>query len=503
MRCFISIGLIVQFLLPLSVSAQQIVYSDYDRADNRNINFEIVGKMDEQFLVYKNIGWKHKLSIYGMDMHIKENIKLNFIPDKTFNVDFVVYPAFFYMIYQYQKKNIIHCMAVKMDGNGNKLTEPVEVDTTQISLLADNKIYSTISSEDKQKIMLYKMQDKNGKVTISTVLLDNQLQVINRSRQTMEFDERKDSYGDFLLDNNGNLVFIMENKPGVRDYINTLTLVTKAPLQDTFASYPVDLNKKYIGETKLKIDNMNGRYIINSFYYTKSRGNTEGLFSYFWDANGKAQYITKFTQLYDTLREIAKTDGAKRFAFNDYSIQQVIVKRDGGFLITAEDFYSQTRGFNNNNYWNNWYYPYSLSSNSYYFYNRYYGYYRPLSNFANQSIRYYYSNIMLLSVNNKGRVEWSKIIYKDQFDDDDDNFLSFSTMNAGDEIHFLFNGDNKNQIMADHVISPNGSLKRNATLKSMEKGYQFMPRLSKQTGARQILVPCTYRGYICFAKIDF
>ena len=61
-------------------------------------------------------------------------------------------------------------MGVKMDADGKKLTEPIEMDTTKLGILADNKIYSTIYSQDKQKIMVYKMQHKNQQVTIVTKL---------------------------------------------------------------------------------------------------------------------------------------------------------------------------------------------------------------------------------------------------------------------------------------------------------------------------------------------
>ena len=36
------------------------------------------------------------------------------------NVDFFPYSDFTYMIYQYQKKNVVYCEAVKMDGKGKK-----------------------------------------------------------------------------------------------------------------------------------------------------------------------------------------------------------------------------------------------------------------------------------------------------------------------------------------------------------------------------------------------
>ena len=53
-------------------------------------------------------------------------------------------------------------------------------------------------------------------------------------------------------------------------------------------------------------------------------------------------------------------------------------------------------------------------------------------------------------------------------------------MTMSGEIHFLFNNDRKNQIITDQSILPDGSNKRNPTLKSQERGYEFMPGLSNR-----------------------
>ncbi|MBK9483724.1 MAG: hypothetical protein IPO01_00360 [Chitinophagaceae bacterium] len=68
---------------------------------------------------------------------------------------------------------------------------------------------------------------------------------------------------------------------------------------------------------------------------------------------------------------------------------------------------------------------------------------------------------------------------------------------------FLFNNDRKYQIISDQGIAADGTITRYPTLKSPQKGYEFMPSLSKQVGARQIIIPCAYRNNICFAKVDF
>ena len=499
-RLFFTIVLF--FVLPLTALCQKVTYSDFEKEDSRDINFEIIGKMNGNFLVYKNIRWKHKINIFGDDMKIKETIRLDFIPDKTFNVDFVTYPDHFYMIYQYQKRNILYCMGVKMDGEGKQMSEPVQLDTTQISVFADNKIYTTIYSEDKQKIMVFKMPKRNDRYNIATLLFNNNLKLTSKNRQSLDFDERRDNYSNFSVDNEGNFVFTKDSKTGNRDNSNSLELMIKEPAKDTFFTAAIGLNKFYIDEVKLRIDNLNKRYILNTFYYKKSRGSIEGLFTCIWDKVNAKPYTQEFTLLSDSLRDEVKTSGQLRFALDDFFIRQVFAKKDGGFLLTAEDYSTQSRSNNSSwsrwDYLNNYYYsPYS------YYYNPYSGYYRPLSSYGNQNTRYYYANILILSLDKTGKVEWSRVIHKDQVDDDNDNFLSFSTINSGGEIHFLFNDDkNRNQIIANHSLSPAGQITRNPTLKSQERGYQFMPRLSKQVSASQIIIPCVYRSYICFAKVD-
>lgn len=499
--CFLFFLMIM--LLPAMPDAQTLKFSDIDRENTRDINFEIIGKLNNRILVYKNIRSNHKISIYDNDMNTVKNVNLDFVPDRTFNIDFVAHPDFFYMIYQYQKRSIVYCMAVKMNSEAEKISEPVEIDTTRIPVMTDNKIYSTISSEDRQKIIVFKIQTRHQKFDLSTLLFDKDFKLQAKNRNVTDFNERRENYSNFSVANDGTLVFTYEKQSGNRENSNTLGLITNAPMQNGFSYQTIDLEERYIDNVQLKIDNLNNRYIINSFYYKKNRGSIEGLFTYIWDKDKNKTYASQFSEFYDSLRDEAKRGGLLRFAFDNFLIRQVIVKKDGGFILTAEDYSSETRG--GGNAWNRYdylYNPYTTSS-GYYYYNPYTGYYRPLGSNYYQSTRFYLENILVLSVSKTGKPEWSRVIQKDQFDDGEDNFLSFSTLTTAGEIHFLFNSDRKYQIITDQSIAPDGTIKRNPTLKSQERGYEFMPALSKQIASSQLIIPCAYRGSLCFAKVDF
>src|SRR5262245_43946196 len=210
MRFLFSLVLVlISTVISLSANAQRILISEPDKDDSRRMKFEIIGKMGNNYLIYKNIRSDNFICIYDNEMKMTKKVKHEYLPDeRLINVDFFPYPDFIYMIYQYQKRNIVHCAAVKLDGRGERISEPIELDTTSIGGSTNNKIYTTLSSEDKQKLIVFKINSKNrDRFVITTKLFNDKLEVLKKTILTMSMEERNDHLGEFALDNEGNLVF--------------------------------------------------------------------------------------------------------------------------------------------------------------------------------------------------------------------------------------------------------------------------------------------------------
>lgn len=485
----------------------KIVYSEPEREDSRRTSFEVIGKMNGNFLVYKSNRSDDAICIYDNDMKLKERVKLEFTPEQMINVDFVAYTDFFYMIYQYQKKGVVYCAAAKLDPNGRKMMEPVELDTTQIGWSSGNKIYTTINSDDKQRIMVFKINSKNTKNFIfTTMLYNNNLELQGRHRMNMPMEERNDFFTDFQLTNEGELVFGKCLRQSYNEYVTKLSLVLKYPDSTGFTVNEVETGGRVLDEVKTKVDNTNKRILLSAFYYKQKRGNIEGLYSVIWDKQNNRK-IREFASVFnDDLRNNAKSaDGSVKMAFNDFFIKNIIMRRDGGYLLISEAEYTTSRGggFNRWDYMgggNPW-----ISPMDYYYWSPYSSWGSPWNRWNTGSItRYHAENIMVLSYNAEGGVEWSNVIPKSQFDDESDNMVSFQVMNTGGEIHFLFNAFERRVLMLnDQSLSAEGKITRNPTLKNLDKGYEFMARYGKQVSARQMIMPCLYRNYLCMAKIDF
>lgn len=497
------------FTLFFSVRAQKIAYSEPERDDNKRTNFDIIGKVGGNYLVFKNNRNDNYISVYDNDMTLSKRVNVNPNNERWINVDFVAYPDDAWMIYQYQQKSILYCMAIKVDGNGKLLSKPIELDTTRIGWSANNKIYTTVYSDDKKQIMIFKINSRNQKNFIFTTLLfDDQLQLKNKQQLNIPMEERNDYFTDFLLDNDGGLVFGKYVRKGGGDFITNLSLVTKEADAKEFSMYDMKTGDRVLDDIKIKVDNTNKRYLFTALYYKQKRGNIEGLYTVTWDRGSSKIFREHLLPFNDELRSQAKGQDANlRIAFNDYFIKNIIIRKDGGYLLIAESLYTSSRGggaFNRWDYmgWNN---PWASPYNSYYYSPYYYNSFgMPWNRWGGQSTRFHSENIILLSFNKTDSLEWSNVINKSQFDDQTDGLISHQIMNTGGELHFLFNlYERRTLLLNDHSIGPNGKVTRYPTLRNLDRNIEFMPRFGKQVSARSIIIPCQFRNYLIFAKIDF
>ena len=500
--CYLSIVCLALFTFP--ALGQKIVYSDPEKDDSRKMNFEIIGKVSGNFLVYKSNHGKSYIAVFNNDMAQIGKESHDYIPDdRMTSVGFFPYPDFAYMFYQYSKKNVVYCMATKIDANGKKVGELITIDTTHIGS-SSNKVYSALISEDKSKIMVFKINSKNkSKFILTTLLLDNRLNLQKRSRFLVPMEEYHDYLDEFNIDNDGDLVFTRFKRNSNNETIEGTDLMWKQAQSDTIQKITVDQQENLLDELHIKVDNANKRYFLSSFYYTDKRSNVEGLFFYMWDKNNQNVVMQEFQPISDELRKEARGESNSKMAFNDYFIKNVIVKKDGGFLINAESFYTTSR-FRS---WNRWNYLYGPSGSYDYYstYSPYYNTYWWRNRYDNsQAVRYHADNVTILSYDKTGKLQWSNVITKSQYDDEGDDRISFQLVNTGGRLHYIFNMEEKRSLLLnDFTLAPDGQINHNPTLKHLDKGYEFLPRYGKQVSSNQIIIPCFFRNYICFAKLEF
>ncbi len=496
---------ILIWLLPIVCSAQQITLSEPQNGNSREMNFEIIGKVNGNLLIYKYRANNHFISTYNSDMELKGDVDLDFIPGKISKIDFIAYPNFVYCIYQYYSKGVVHCMWVKLDSQGKKVFDPAEIDQSDVGSLGEHEIYSVIRSDDKKYIMIFKMMKSDRNFVMESFLYDINFVSENHQRYTLAGKDSKQEFDNFLLDNDGDLVFTKTNKISNRGKINQLTLysIKRNSESDSLTFKNIQLENNYLENVNLKIDNAGKKYLLAAFFHKQRNANVNGIFIDIWDKQSSSNIVNAFRYLTgDSTKVQVNTGKSGKTALNDFNIRNIIVKKDGGFIIMAEEFYTRQRS--------NYYGPYDMfyspfmSPYGFNYYNRYYGSPYYYDSYNSNRYSYYYNNVVVLSFLKNAEIDWTNSLEKSQQDDVNDKYLSFENITSGDEIHFLYNKTGRNNnVLFDYILDAKGNVVSNDILKMQDHGYDFMPQFGKQVSAKQLIIPCTNRNSLCFAKIEF
>ena len=303
------------------ISAQNIVYSEPDREDPRTLNFEVVGKINGKFLIYKNARDDHFFSSYDADMKLSAKVKMDYLPDRAriIGTDFVSYPDFAYFIYQYQLKNVYYVMAAKIGADGKTMNDPILLDTTaNLGYTANNRIYTILNSEDKQKIAAFKVSTRNEKEhVVTSCVFDKQLSLLEKVRVAIQMPDKNDYLGEFGLDNEGSLVFLRESSVAQNESINKVSLVVKPLGSINPTVSEVKVKSLFLDDTRIKIDNLNKKILITSFLVSK-RGNIDGLYYTLWDKKTGVELLNATTVFSDEFRADVRGEGSVKTAFNDF-----------------------------------------------------------------------------------------------------------------------------------------------------------------------------------------
>lgn len=510
-------------LIAAPVVSQNITFSKPLKADDyRNTEFEIIGKLkagtpsqdeyDQHILIYKNNNGHQRISVYAPDMTFIGNVQLKFLTEGLIGVDFLAFPDHFMMLYQYQKGSYVYCKALLFNGNGQIIKNPEMVDSSKVGNgKVKSRIYSMVRSDNRNRMLIYKInQDSDFNNIFYTFLYDNRLKFLRNSRLTLPMKDRRSFLSEFHLSNKGLFYFIKARQRNKNSRLTQADLIIKRPLSDTFSVHAIPLKDISIGKVKLKLDHKNSTIYSAAFYVEGRRGDVAGLFTGKFSLTKK-----KFTKLetrpFDKqLLENANEKGKSNDAFNDYYIRDLTINGVGGFLITAEQYYTSS----NYNGWgpmNGWYgrpmgispYYYPGYSSMYYSpFSPYY--YNPYGRRQQQNNVYHYKDVAILSYDSTLSLTWSNFIRKDQESANSASLLSYKMINISSALLFIYNDPYRRSFLLSAMsVSPNGKLEQLPTLQGQDRGFKWMPRYGRQIGSRTVIIPSIYDNYLSFAKIIF
>jgi len=518
--------------------AQRIRYSDPEYDPNRFINFEIIGRFDGMINIFLNSPSQTSINLYDNNMVLAERVQLPFLPLVLTHVDFVSTADRYIIFYQQVKANTAYINAAVLNGRGRLISPPVLLDSTILSastivssqntptdqewnaIIANSfpseksqfvPAYAVLKSDDRKKIMLLQAsRPKQDEYRLKTILLDNNLLVLEKDTLRYVAPGRDAAFTDLTLDNEGDLSFARSLRNGSEDGFKQATLIQKIHGEDSLHYIDLPLGDVTLDGLKIRADNVHQRIILSSFYYGPGKYNITGLYSLLWDKKRQQESASSFMPISENIRLEARSNfDAPERVMNDFYLRQIYPLNDGGYLVMAElcSTYSRFSALRKRSD------PISGSGSRIFTPPLSYWQFIPRDKaglwFDRTRSPYltgeqYTDNILLLFQDSKGSLNSAKVIHKSEFDQTENMTLSYQVCSPQGIQRVYFNELTKGiSVLQSISIGTDLSLREDPIMHDQNKNHKFMPRYMKQVGPNSLVIPCLDRKSLAFALVEY
>jgi len=469
----------------LTTQAQEVFYSEEQKFNFKKSEFVLLGKVQNLLYTFRTDDNRFFLDAYTDSMKQTAVIELDFIPQNAVKPQFVISQDQIVVSYQYFQNNMLYLCAVVLDQYG-KMKMPVQLlDSVKATAAAARKkygFYDQVVSHDKSKIAFYIIKDVEQQSVLETLLFDSNLSFIAQhrlvlSRQAPILPQQ------IVLGNDGQLYVSSYYYHQQENQLNDNAQIFKLNIKEqAVTQYYIPLDGIFIDGLLMKLDQVTDELQYSGFYATTNKAAFEGFIygKLAMDANDAPAF--KLNKISEEMR--ATLGGRKqKKAINNYQIKDVIVKNDGGLILIAEDSYITTKS----------------TAPAMGFYSSYYG--SPASRVIKE---YNYGDLLMMSFDSTGNVDWNTIIRKHQYSQEDQGlFSSYAFANTGAFLVFVYNdfslSKNKLTVAAVNAKGKIAFSKINVG----EKKLDWVPRYAQQVGPLAILFPCFKGSTLSFSLVKF
>ena len=532
------------------VAAQSYVMSGIEKTDKDQMQYEVLGKVDGRYWIYKNNQGISTIAQYNDQMQLVQQNDLVFLPKKLNALEFITKSNRVFAFYQFQEATTVYAMVAELDEKGQLVGTPTIIDTAEkIRPGSGTKVFNLIESEDRSKLLYFSVNTTNSaSIKIKTMALATPFKLLNEAAISINAQNKKSSLSDFAIDNNGNL-FCLRNVEQ-SNAAPVVSLLYMAADGSEVIETPVVNNNLVLDDIRLKINNTNGTVIVNSFYAAEKKGNIEGMYTFIWDIATRQNSLTNASRFTDALRDAVTDKRNLKTAFDHFYFDQVQPNADGSFTIIAEA--ATTRS--NRNAFSRWdffwggpfYNPFIFN-----FWNRPFGFYPwarfgwgmmggpwgwggwgpgwglgwgwgwgmmgpwggwgmmgpwgwggGFGGFGYPSVTYSAGKVAILNFDAKANIQSVKTIDKQQSDINVDQFIGYGQINNTAGTNFVYYQKSKGVRQLIHQqLTPSGAIVKGNAILLNEKQVEWMPRSLKQVGEKEAILPYQSKGKLGFAKI--
>jgi hypothetical protein len=463
--------LLLLFLMPSSSFCQSFTVSKDFRLDNGD-SYSVLGKYADSYL-FMTINDNNNVKVQSFNENLiwlnSKEIKLE--SKKAIIVDNLIGKKNFSLFYTIKLKHKIYLKARKFDSKCNT------VDSTT-AFIADIKNFTPKLeikySDDKSKSLIYYFKEQNK---FHGCVFDN-----DSFKVIKEFDLTLKSYDDYddnleiVLSNTGEIYLVNQNlEERVSKRESIIYSIKEGVLKETTIKIPV----KYVQSSKVLFDNVNQKLIICGLHSPKDITKSNSVFALFLSTNLDTFFCSnEFTPELNALAN--GKISTKNNGVEDLVLDNIVLRKDGGFLIIAEQQKTIQRLNSNLRV------GMQIDNNTNFF-------------------DYYYDNVVLISISPSGICDWQNAFFKKQLSHNDDAvFSSYYLHKKNDSIRLMFNDEIENETtISEYNISPNGRLQRNSVFSTIDKKLLLRFHTGIQLNSNESIIVSESRKKINLLRISF
>ena len=489
---------LLMIVLQGSLSAQTVTWSQAITDDKKMQFLKIIGTDDDGFYILRsNISFetardhsgfrtrRYGIEYFDFEMHLKWSKQLTAsIQDaKIIAVQLINDKILVISSTAEKKTKLYRIYAQYMNGKGDYEDEPVLLEEMNYEKISDDSKPDIILSQDQSKAVCAFRKvpaGDNAEQDFGAIVIDTCLRVLYKKEIVVPVDIRHFTSIDFVLTNDGDFCLLgikfLTDKKVKAPNESFYQLYTYNFSRDEIMSNEIKIEDKFLTDAGISADNLNKKIVVAGFYSDETTYSTAGIFYFSVSENNPSQTVVRSTPFSTSF--LTKFLGERKISSKElmnYTIDRLILRKDGGVAILAESYYETT-----SSYWD--YYTQTYISHRY----------------------YHFGNIMVLSVNPDGGILWSNSISKDQNSTDDGGYLSsYCSLIASGRIYSIYNKyiDQESSVLIT-TVDGTGQQKTDVLFNEM-KNISVVPQSAKQIDAETLLLPAYRENKFYIAKIEF
>ena len=194
--------LIVTFSLGLQASfAQSYILSGVEKTDKQGMQYEILGKVANNYWIYKKNDGVSTIALYNAQMQLVKQNDLAFIPASIRDIQFIKSANKVVLFYQFQGNTTVYAAAAELNTEGQLVGKPKIIDTAENVRPGSNaKVFNLLESDDHSQLKLFSVNTtKANSLKVKVVSLNSDFDILNESTVNVNAQNKKSVLSDFAL----------------------------------------------------------------------------------------------------------------------------------------------------------------------------------------------------------------------------------------------------------------------------------------------------------------